>query len=403
MILAWHLNKANALQGMDPWPMVQRAAFFIAKNGPVTPQERWEENAGYSPSTLAVAVVALVCAAEFSAQAGEPALAAYFLEVADSWATKLEDWTFTRCGALLPGHAEYYERIASLRPEDMDRGGTECRVFLPLRNRPGGARISQCCLVDPSFLDLVRYGVRAANDPHVLATVPVVDALLKVDTPCGPTWRRYNEDGFGEHEDGSPYDGSGVGRAWPLLTGERAHYELAAGDDAGRCLRALECFANEGGLMPEQVWDAADIPERDLALGRGTGASTPLAWAHAEYVTLLRSLADGRVFDLVLPANDRYVRQQVRSNLVICKFNHKLRAIRADQRLRLEVYAPAELHWSSDEWTTVNHELTTEIVPGVWTREFQPGTLTPGRALRFTYYWPEERRWEGRDFIISVV
>jgi len=403
ILLAWRLRQAGALAGVDPWPMVRQAGLFIAKNGPVTPRERWEENAGYSPSTLAVEVGALLCAAEFAAAASQDDLAGYLTEVADSWATRIESWTFTRCGALLPGHSEYYERIASLRPEDLDRAGTECRVFLPLRNQRDGAQISQCCLVDPSFLDLVRYGVRAPDDPHVAATLPVVDALLRAESPCGPAWRRYNGDGFGEHDDGSPDDGTGVGRAWPLLTGERAHYELAAGHQIREYLRALECFANETGLLPEQVWDAKDIPERELFRGRATGATTPLVWTHAEYVKLLRSATGGQVFDRIEPVYKRYVRRGQRSDLVICKFNHKLRAIRSDQRLRLEVYAPAELHWSADEWATVHHEPMQEMVPGVWARECAAGFFSPGRALRFTYYWPQAGRWEGQDFLIGVV
>ncbi len=413
VILAWRLQEADALDDFDAWPMVHRAALFIARNGPVTPQERWEENAGYSPSTLAAEIAALVCAAEFAMAAGEEDLARYFLDVADYWATHIEDWTFTHCGELLPGHPEYYERIASLRPDDLDQAGTECRVFLPVRNRPGELQVSQCCLVDPSFLDLVRYGLRAPDDFHVLKTLAVVNVLLRNETPCGPVWHRYNGDGYGEREDGSPYDGTGIGRAWPLLTGERAHFALAADrpDQAKRLLEALECFANAGGLLPEQVWDTADVPERDLFLGRGTGAATPLAWTHAEYVKLLRSLADGRVFDRVAPVYERYVCRgersdpstSLRAGLVICKFNHKVRAIRADQRLRLEVYAPAELHWSADEWTTVHHGPMAEIAPGVWAREFPSCFFSPGRALRFTYYWPQAGRWEGRDFVIGVV
>lgn len=228
--------------------------------------------------------------------------------------------------------------------------------------------MSQCCLVDPSFLDLVRYGLRAPDDPHGVGTLPVVDTLLKVETPCAPAWHRYNDDGFGEDEDGAPYDGAGVGRSWPLLTGERGHYERAAGHDVRTYVRALECFADKGGLLPEQVWDAPDIAERDLFAGRGTGAATPLVWAHAEYVKLLYSKVNGSVFDRIEQLYDRYLRRRVRSDLVICKFNHKLRAIRSDQRLRLEVHAPAELRWSADEWATVHHEPMAEIAPGVWAR-----------------------------------
>ena len=135
----------------------------------------------------------------------------------------------------------------------------------------------------------------------------VIDALLRVDTPSGPAWHRYNDDGYGEHEDGSPFDGIGIGRAWPLLTGERAHYELAAGRrrEALRLLNALESFANEGGMIPEQVWEAEDIPERELYGGRPSGSAMPLVWAHAEYIKLRRSLCDGTVSytHLTLPTN----------------------------------------------------------------------------------------------------
>ena len=124
-------------------------------------------------------------------------------------------------------------------------------------------------MISPDALALVRFGLRAADDPRILDTIKVIDALLKTDMPQGAIWHRYNGDGYGEHEDGSPFDGTGIGRAWPLLTGERAHYELAAGkkEEANKLLKALENFANEGGLIPEQIWDAADIPERELYFG----------------------------------------------------------------------------------------------------------------------------------------
>jgi|DewCreStandDraft_5_1066085.scaffolds.fasta_scaffold03257_4 glucoamylase len=405
IVLAWRLHRVGVLDH-DPYlTMVRPAALLLARVGPVTPQERWEENTGYSPATLAVGVTALLCAAEFAALHDEGDLAHYLRDVADTWASHIEDWTFTRCGELVPGHATHYERIALVQPASLDHAGAECRVLQPIANVAGGRRVSQCCIVDGGFLELVRYGVRAADGPHVLATLPVYDELLRVGTPCGPVWRRYNHDGYGEKADGTPYDGTGVGRAWPLLTGERGHYELAAGRDPAPYLRAMECFANEGGLLPEQVWDTADIPARGLSLGRGTGAATPLAWAHAEYIKLCRSRRDSQVFDLIPEVHERYVRNRTRSDLVICKFNHKVRAIRTDQRLRLEVHAPAELHWTRDGWTSVHHEPMTEVAPrtGIYVREFPPGSFTPGRPLEFTFYWPQEGRWEGRNFVIAVL
>jgi glucoamylase len=142
-------------------------------------------------------------------------------------------------------------------------------------------------IVSPDALALVRFGLRAADDPRVVNTVKAVDASLKADTPFGPSWHRYNGDGYGEYPDGAPYRfgarARGVGRLWPLLTAERAHYELAAGrrGEAERLLHAVERFANEAGLIPEQVWDADDIPDRGLFFGRPTGSAMPLAWAHA--------------------------------------------------------------------------------------------------------------------------
>ena len=155
----------------------------------------------------------------------------------------------------------------------------------------------------------------------------VIDAILKVETPRGPCWHRYNGDAYGEKADGSPYDGraGGIGRAWPLLTGERAHYELAAGrrDEAIRLLHAMESFAGDGGMIPEQVWDTDDIPARGLCQGRPSGSAMPLAWAHAEYLKLRRSLQDGRMFDRPPQAVRRYLEKKVGSQRAIWRFDHR--------------------------------------------------------------------------------
>ena len=156
----------------------------------------------------------------------------------------------------------------------------------------------------------MRFGLRAANDPRIVNTVRVIDATLRCRTETGPAWYRYNHDGYGEKEDGSPFDGSGIGRPWPLLAGERAHYELAAGrpEVAVQLLGVMRAQASDGGMLPEQVWDGADIPSRELYNGRATGGAMPLVWAHAEYAKLVRSLHDGRVFDMPQQAYERYVR-----------------------------------------------------------------------------------------------
>ena len=160
--------------------------------------------------------------------------------------------------------------------------------------------------MDAGFLELVRYGIRKPGDPLIEDSLRVVDAVLKVDTPFGPCWRRYNHDGYGQREDGGPFQGWGYGHAWPLLTGERGHYELAAGRDVQPYIRAMERFATSTKLLPEQVWALPDLPKAHMGFGRPTGGAMPLAWAHAEYIKLVRSAADGQVFDLIPEVADRY-------------------------------------------------------------------------------------------------
>ena len=221
-------------------------------------------------------------------------------------------------------------------------------------------------LISPDALALVRFGLRAADDPRIRDTAKVIDALLKVETPSGPTWHRYNDDGYGEHEDGSPFDGTGIGRGWPLLTGERAHYELAAGREeiAKKLLAAMESFANESGLISEQVWDSPDIAERELHCGRPSGSAMPLVWAHAEYLKLRRSLRDGRLFDQPPQTVQRYLKEKTVSPRLTWRFNHKLRSLPPGKILRIELMAPAVIHWTADDWKTCQDLKTHDVRAG---------------------------------------
>jgi len=355
VLLAYRLKETAADRAVDLWAIVRKAAAFLARAGPVTQEERWAEDGGYSPSTLATCIAALVCAADVARAAGEPKLGAYLEEVADWWAGQLDFWTFTCEGDLVPGHPEHYVRLGV--PQDgHDDGRRSNGATVIIHNLSPGAvdEFPTRDVVDTGFLELVRHGVRPANDRSVVVSLPVVDATLKVELPCGPCWHRYNHDGYGEREDGSPFVGWGSGRPWPLLTGERAHYELAAGNvaEARRLARAMECFANEGGLLSEQVWDGQDIPDRELTTGRPSGSATPLLWAHAEYLRLLRSLADGQVFDLLAPVANRYKGGPPRARAV-WRFNHKLRTVARGGQLRIEVLPPAWVHGSADQWQNV--------------------------------------------------
>jgi glucoamylase len=388
----------------DLWPMVKQAATFLLKNGPVTGQDRWEEDGGYSPFTLAVEIAALLAAADLADQLATPAQAAYLRETADIWNGLIERWTYATDTPLAKelGVDGYYVRIAP--PETAD-GASPIGGFVPIKNRPPEASARKASLmVSPDALALVRFGLRASDDPRIRNTIRVIDALLKVDLPAGPCWRRYNGDGYGEHEDGRPFDGTGVGRPWPLLAGERAHYELAAGNRAGAetLLAAFEGFGSDGHLLPEQVWDGPDIAERELFHGRPSGSAMPLVWAHAEHVKLLRSLADGRVFDTPPQPHQRYQLDGIRSRCDVWRFNQKCRNLSRGRILRVEVLAAATVHWSADGWRNSHDTPTRESGFGVHLADLDTAELAAGGEVLFTFYWPADDRWEGIDFRVAI-
>ena len=321
--------------------MLKPAADFLVDGGkvgllwndaeikpPFTQQERWEEQQGYSPSSTAAVVAGLTVAAEMARASGDAAGATRYQATADSYASKIEERMFTTNGDF--GDGRYFIRITqNENPNDKAPIGAANGQVAPPEDK----------VVDGGFLELVRYGVRKADDPHIVATLPVYDDqgledLYRVRFDFGPEgdktpgWRRYGVDGYGEDwRTGANYGVGGEmspgqrGRVWPFFTGERGHYELArvsvngapsAADIAAirqTYVRGMERFANDGLMLAEQVWDGVGNPTaRDYALGQNTDSATPLAWTHAEYLKLLRSLADGKVWDSYDPVHDRYAR-----------------------------------------------------------------------------------------------
>ena len=283
----------------------------------------------------------LICAAEIARAHDSTELAAFYEEFADWIDFHLEDWTVTNKGVLLPSVTRHYMRIRP--PENGEAYACEScgEETIRLQNRPPGARVEFEAreIVDAGFLELVRYGVRRADDPLMIDSLKVVDAVLKRDLPQGPGWLRYNGDGYGQRPDGGPFQGWGQGRLWPLLTGERAHYELAAGKDITPLIAAYERFATMGQMMPEQVWDEPDRPEARLVLGKPAGSAVPLVWAHAEYLKLLRSAVDGKVFDRIEPVGERYCeisdRKKLRKNLEIYSLRRPIQKMAAGDTLRI--------------------------------------------------------------------
>ncbi|MHB1793992.1 MAG: glycoside hydrolase family 15 protein [Acidobacteriaceae bacterium] len=403
IILAWRLWKENALDSVDVVPFVERAAGFLMKFAPITQQDRWEENSGYSPSTLAAVITGLICASELVRAHEAPDLADFYAVFADWIESNLEKWTVTDDGVLLPEVRRHYMRIRPPAPGDRYYNPSAGEGRLQLANRGPGEKSNYDAreIIDQGFLELVRYGIRSPHDPLIVDSLKVVDALLKVNTPYGPCWRRYNHDGYGQKHNGGPYEGWGQGRAWPLLTGERAHYELAAGRDIQPLIKAMEQFSSEGGMLPEQIWDAPDLPEEGMFLGRPSGSAMPLAWAHAEYIKLLRSREDGDVFDRVGPVEGRYRGGRGELEIEICKRDHLLTRIGPGKTLRIVECSPFRVVWTENDWKTQQAAESKHLGSCVCYADIPIGKQAPGNVI-FTLYWPQEDRWEGRNYEVPI-
>ncbi|MEO6779760.1 MAG: glycoside hydrolase family 15 protein [Bradyrhizobium sp.] len=404
ILLALQLDRENALQDFDPDPMVQRAAAYLVLHGPVTQQERWEEVSGYSPSTLASSIAALICAACFARQKRDEATAKFLEDYVDFLECHIEEWTVTTEGTLVPGITRHYIRILPEKVENPQPEENPNRGTVTIANRPPEAQRSFPAkeIVDAGFLEMVRYGIRRPDDSVIVDSLRVVDAVLKVETPFGPCWHRYNNDGYGQRDDGGPFVGGGKGRAWPLLTGERGHYELAAGRHVKPFIRAMEGFASSTGLLTEQVWDEPDRPQVYMYLGRPTGAAMPLMWAHSEYIKLLRSALDGKVFDLIPEVAKRYLGSRTGHQLFeVWKPNRQVRSVKPGHVLRVQMPAAFRLHWSADEWQSVKDTPSSATTLGVDFVDI-PILAAQQAPIRFTFFWTATNRWEGRDYMVSI-
>lgn len=280
IVLAWQLGAAERYASL-----VQPAAEFILRTGPATPRDRWGEVGGYSPATLAAEIAGLVCAADLARKAGDTASAERFLKTADDWNSNIERWTLAENGPL---GGDYYLHSSDGQPN--------APTALTL---PGGTGYDQRTIIGMSFLDLVRLGVRAAKDSHILATLEVAEKELEVGTPKGEIFRRYSHDAYGESQPGHAPDGHG--NLWPLLVSENSIYLVAqSGSEhpASWYLPTVSGAANTGGMLPEQVF----------ADGSPTGSAAPLGWAHAEYVVFAQAVKQERVPDTPAVVAERYAR-----------------------------------------------------------------------------------------------
>ena len=401
----------NELGKLDRWwPMARNSASFIIRNGPVTMQDRWEEDAGYSPFTLAAEISGLLAAADIADLTGHSDQAQTLRDTADAWNDNIERWTYATGGDVAQqlGIEGYYVRISP--PDTSDGAASPTQGFVPIKNRPPGQDGGQdgdraYHVISPDALALVRFGLRAPDDPRIVNTLRAIDALLAVELPQGPCWYRYNGDGYGEHKDGSPFDGTGIGRPWPLLAGERAHYALAGGhrDEAEALLTVMEnSTAGQSRLLPEQVWDAADLPALELFRGKPTGSACPLVWAHSEYIKLRRSIRDGKIFDQPPQTVQRYLVEKRKRQIFGWRVNNKTRSIPRGKTLRIVLLWPARVHWSIDGWQTAHDTPCRDTGLGTYILDLPTASLPPGGTAVFTFYRPDQNRWEGVDYTVKI-
>ncbi|MFG1704457.1 glucodextranase DOMON-like domain-containing protein [Nonomuraea sp. M3C6] len=294
------------------WEQVRAAADFLVAHGPAFGVERWEEQSGYSPSTIAAEIAGLVAAGEIASKQGDQGRDRLYRATADHFARSIKGWTVTTTG---PYASRYFLRLSRT-------GDPDAAVSYNLGN--GGPTEDQRRVVDAGFLELTRLGILPANDPDILASLPVVDRVLRRTTASGPGWYRYGsdmagtEDGYGDCYEpdptscapsGKPWPtgNAGSGHIWPVLAGERAEQALQTHDPAtaAALLAAMRDMSSGTGLIPEQAWENPDLAASPygtdpatasigLRDGGPAGSASPLTWAQAQVVRLVLSLGSTR-------------------------------------------------------------------------------------------------------------
>ena len=341
------------------WPMVRRTAIFICRNGPVTQQDRWERTGGFSPYTLAVAIAALVIGAQAAPGPRRPRLGSLPVRHGRCLECANRELDVVRRLQVGPGVPSF--RLLCTADSGLGQGRAPARKSVQPRQqrdekRCGGPRDCQPGRLGPGSLRLARAGRRTGrqHNPRGRCDVARRDA-------AGTVWRRYNHDGYGEDADGNPYHKTGIGRAWPLLAGERGHYELAQGKIEEARLRStdLKKLGGTEHLLPEQVWDAADLPDKGLILGHPTGSARPLAWAHAEYLQLLRSLNDQRVFSCPKIVAERYVQNRTSARHTVWRPDLHCGVMVPGTKLRIEATGPFQVDCSCGQRMEILSSLPT--------------------------------------------
>lgn len=342
LILAWKVGLTDNTTFTNH---VKPAANYIIAHGPSTGEERWEENSGYSPSTIAAEIAGLVAAADIARINGDTADQTLWDNYADYWQGMVQNWTFTTNGPLSGGY--YFERInTTANPNDSSQ--------ITLAN--GGGTYNANAIVDMGFLELARQGVLAPNSPYITLSLTPADNTLKQTVNGNAYWYRYNHDGYGEHSDGSNYNGTGIGRLWPIFSGERGIYDVADGISADWALTAMTSSENASGFIPEQVWD--NSAPSGYTPGTPTKSMNDLNWAMGEFITLLFSANSNTIADAATVVTTRYVTNayQPHTGYTIDSNSaqaHPGKALTIYYHGSLDSQSKVYLHWGENGWHNV--------------------------------------------------
>lgn len=398
VLLATSLAERGLLDGIEVEEMVTRALSFIASHGPASDQDRWEENSGINPFTLAICIAALVSGADFLAEDSRRLA----LQLADYWNANIEHWTSVDDTELQKKYAvgRYFIRVSPLQTLT---DNSSLRNILPIKNRtvdpglPGSAQIGTECL------QLVRFGLRRADHYVIQNSIKLIDALLKVETPNGPGWHRYNGDGYGEHPNGAAFDGTGQGRVWPLLSGERGHYELVNGKDPLEYIQTMLAMSGIGGMLPEQVWDTEAIPGRPLQPGQPSGSAMPLVWAHAEFVKLVFSRQTGNPVDRPACVWRRYQGEMPETEYAFWLQQAPISHLNPGRKLYIGLHQPATIRWGINGWQHVRNMPTADSGFGLHIAEIDTSAMAEGSCVNFTYRNAASGEWVHQDYQVSIV
>jgi glucoamylase len=394
MVLAARLEEYGVTVPAGTDVMIRQAARYLAQNGPISGVERWEENPGGSPFTLGLQIAAMVVAAtRLSGQDQQ-----YALALADNWNERLEAFTYISGGVLDQyfGTDGHYVRIGPAVEQ------------IRLGNQPDPTQpIDAEALVGMEFLYLARLGLRDPLDKKITDTLEIVESMLSRDTPSGRAYCRYNLDGYGEWLDGSgwPVRHFGIGRPWPLLAGERGHYEVLVGRNPGEQLAAMVAMRGRGGLLPEQIWDVNPLPWRYLEPGKPSGSAMPLAWAHSELIKLAVAATTGRPVEMLKLVTDRYHARIPASDLWFWRDAAAVPDLPPGRTLIIEDTQPFTLHFGFDGWRGVSELPSQPLGLGMFGVTLATGLLTGHSSLQFVRryadgHWEQSSR---NDVQLNVV